>query len=70
MSNHRLIESDLLGYRIDRIRHFDDQGLMSSQWYEVLTPDATVLGHFAHRSEAERAVIARELSAAPRIAAA
>ena len=42
-----------------------------SQRYEVLAPGTqALLGSFAQRVEAERAVIARELAALPRSAAA
>lgn len=71
MRNQRHTEVNVLGYRIERIRQFDEQGIATSQWYEVLAPESDiVLGSFAQRAEAEREIIARELGALPRPAAA
>lgn len=71
MRERRSIEVNVLGYRIERVQAFDDQGDVASQRYEVLAPGTqTLLGSFAQRVEAERAVIARELAALPRSAAA
>ena len=71
MRERRTIESDVLGYRIERVQAFDDRGDVSSCRYEVLAPGTqALLGCFANRVEAERAVIARELEASPRPAAA
>jgi hypothetical protein len=71
MRDQRHTEVNVLGYRIERVRQFDDVGNIATQWYEVLAPESdTVLGTFAHRAEAEREIITRELDALPRSAAA
>jgi hypothetical protein len=71
MRNKRHLEVNVLGYRIERIQQFDSHCVVTTQWYEVLAPYSNdVLGHFAHRAEAERDIISRELAALPRHAAA
>lgn len=71
MRNQRHIEVNVLGYRIERVRQFDARGTVATQWYEVLAPGSdAVLGSFAQRAEAEREIVARELRALPRPAAA
>lgn len=66
MRERRTIAADVLGYRIERVQAFDDRGEVSSHRYEVLAPGTqALLGCFAHRVEAERAVIARELAVRP-----
>jgi hypothetical protein len=67
MRHQRKTEVNVLGYRIDSVRKFDECGEVSSRWYEVLAPESTlVLGTFVHRAEAEREIVARELSVLPR----
>lgn len=64
MREHRRTEVNVLGYRIERISTFDVQGDIASHWYEVLAPESqAVLGRFAHRAEAEREIVTRELAA-------
>lgn len=71
MRHQRHIEVNVLGYRIERVRQIDAQHEVTMQWYEVLTPESGhLLGRFAHRAEAERAIVTRELAALPRAAAA
>ena len=71
MRERRNTEVDVLGYRIERVQALDDRGDVASQHYEVRAPGTlVVLGCFAQRVEAERAVVARELAALPRSAAA
>jgi hypothetical protein len=71
MRDQRHIEVNVLGYRIERVRKLDDRGDIATQWYEVLAPESgALLGSFAHRAEAERDIITRELDALPRAAAA
>jgi hypothetical protein len=71
MRDQRHTEVNVLGYRIERVRTFDELGDLAVQWYEVLAPDShALLGTFAHRAEAERDIIARELAALPRTIAA
>jgi hypothetical protein len=71
MRQRRHNEVNVLGYRIERIQQIDPGGNVTTQWYEVLAPDSNeVLGSFAQRAEAERDIIARELAALPRPAAA
>lgn len=71
MRERRNTEVNVLGYRIERVRSFDDRGDVESQRYEVLAPGTqALLGSFAQRVEAERAIIARELAALPHSAAA
>jgi hypothetical protein len=71
MRDHRHTEVNVLGYRIERVSQFDDQGDIAARWYEVLAPESAVLlGSFAHRAEAERDIVTRELDALPRHAAA
>lgn len=67
MHHQRHTEVHVLGYRIERVRKVDDCGAVATQWYEVLAPESeALLGTFAQRAEAEREVIARELSVLPR----
>lgn len=67
MRNQRHTEVNVLGYRIERLQAFDDHGGIAAQWYEVLAPESdALLGSFAHRAEAEREIITRELRALPR----
>ena len=71
MRERRNIEVNVLGYRIERVRSFDERGEVASQHYEVLAPATqALLGSFAQRVEEQRAIIARELAALPRSAAA
>ena len=71
MRDKRQLEVNVLGYRIERIQQIDSHGVVTTQWYEVFGPYSNdVLGHFAHRAEAEREIIARELAALPRPVAA
>lgn len=70
MRMQRHIEVNVLGYRIERVRHIDAYDEVAMQWYEVLAPESgAVLGRFAHRAEAAREVVSRELAAPPRAAA-
>ena len=71
MRIHRHTEVNVLGYRIDRVEQCDRDGSIALRWYEVLAPEsADLLGSFAHRAEAERAIVSRELDAWRRPAAA
>lgn len=71
MRDKRHTEVNVLGYRIELLQKLDDFGNVAAQWYEVLAPEsAMVLGSFAHRAEAEREIVARELCALPRPSAA
>lgn len=71
MREQRVIESDLLGYRIERVQCFDERGGLAMRRYDVIAPGShALLGSYAHRVEAERAVIARELAVPPRSEAA
>ena len=71
MRQHRHIQVNVLGYRIDCVRQLDAHGDVTTQWYEVLAPETKeLLGTFAQRAEAERDVVARELALLPRAAAA
>ncbi|MEO5559033.1 MAG: hypothetical protein ABIO49_04625 [Dokdonella sp.] len=71
MRDQRQTEVNVLGYKIDRVRQFDDRGDVATQWYEVLAPESrALLGSFAHRAEAERDIVTRELDALPRAVAA
>ena len=55
---------NVLGYRIERVRTLDERGDIAAQWYEVLAPESqALLGSFAHRAEAERDIVSRELAA-------
>lgn len=64
MRDQRHTEVNVLGYRIERVRTFDERGDITAQWYEVLAPESqALLGSFAHRAEAERDIISRELAA-------
>lgn len=64
MREYRRTEVNVLGYRIERISTLDVQGDLASYWYEVLAPESqAVLGRFAHRAEAEREIVMRELAA-------
>jgi hypothetical protein len=67
MRDQRHTEVNVLGYRIERVQRFNEEGDIAVQWYEVLAPDShALLASFAHRAEAERDVIARELALLPR----
>ncbi|WP_300618830.1 hypothetical protein [Dokdonella sp.] len=71
MRMQRHTQVNVLGYRIERIQHIDAYDEVAAQWYEVLAPESDrVLGRFAHRAEAEREIVTRELAALPRAAAA
>ena len=71
MRDQRHTEVNVLGYKIERVRQMDDCGDVATQWYEVLAPESSaLLGSFAHRAEAERHIVHRELDALPRAAAA
>jgi hypothetical protein len=71
MQAQRHCEVNVLGYRIERVRRFDQHGYIAAQWYEVMGPESGhLLGSFAQRAEAEREIIARELAALPRAGAA
>jgi hypothetical protein len=71
MRDQRHTEVNVLGYRIERVQQFDDCCDVAAQWYEVLAPESgTLLGTFAHRAEAERDIVTRELDALPRAVAA
>lgn len=71
MRENRHTEVNVLGYRIERIHTIDEHGERASLRYDVLAPESgKLLGSFAHRAEAERDIIARELTALPRAAAA
>jgi hypothetical protein len=64
MRDQRHIEVNVLGYRIERVRTLDERGDIADQRYEVLAPESqAVLGSFAHRAEAERHIVSRELAA-------
>lgn len=63
MRDQRHTEVNVLGYRIERVRTFDERGDVAAQWYEVLAPESqALLGTFAHRVEAERDIVTRELA--------
>ena len=67
MRTVRTLETRPLGYAIERVDERDHLGTLRASWYEVLCPDdGSVIGSGASRSEAERIVIARELTAAQR----
>ncbi len=71
MREKRHTEVNVLGYRIERIQTIDERGDVATLRYDVRAPDShALLGSFAHRAEAERDIIARELAALPRSAAA
>ncbi len=58
MQPHRQTETNILGYRLDRI----EADLPDSVHYEVISPDNdTVIGHFPDRPTAERFIVMREL---------
>ena len=64
MRDQRHTEVNVLGYRIERVLTLDERGDIATQWYEVLAPESQkLLGSFAHRAEAEREIISRELAA-------
>jgi hypothetical protein len=64
MRDQRHIEVNVLGYRIERVLTLDERGDVAAQWYEVLAPESqALLGSFAHRAEAERDIVTRELAA-------
>jgi len=64
MRDQRHTEVNVLGYRIERVRTLDERGDIAAQWYEVLAPESqALLGSFAHRAEAERDIVSRELAA-------
>jgi hypothetical protein len=70
MHDKRKTEVNVLGYRIERVQQFNEHGDIAAHWYEVLAPGSTrVLGTFAHRAEAEREIVSRELRAIQRPAA-
>ena len=55
MQAQRHCEVNVLGYRIERVRRFDQHGYIAAQWYEVMGPESDhLLGSFAQRAEAER----------------
>ena len=63
MRDQRRTEVNVLGYRIECVRSFDERGEITAQWYEVLAPGSqALLGTFAHRAEAERDIVMRELA--------
>ncbi len=71
MRDKRIIEVNVLGYRIERVQTYNDRGERAAHRYEVLAPEShALLGSFAQRAEAERAIIMRELAALPHPAAA
>ena len=71
MPERRKIEVNVLGYRIERVTTLDDYGQLETRRYDVIGPESdTLLGSFAQRAEAERAIITRELAAWQRSAAA
>lgn len=71
MRDRRLIEANVLGYRIERVSTFDERGDVAALWYEVFAPETgALLGCFAQRSVAERDIVARELNRPLRTAAA
>ena len=71
MREKRHTEVNVLGYRIERIQTVNERGEYATLRYEVLAPESSeLLGSFAHRAEAERDIITRELAALPRAAAA
>lgn len=58
MRNQHLTETNVLGYRIDRIEPGDPYGAR----YEVLAPeDGQVLASFLDRPSAEQFIVMREL---------
>jgi len=58
MQEHRLTETNILGYRIDRIA----RDLADACCYEVIGPeDGSVLAIFSDRPAAEKFVVMREL---------
>lgn len=64
MRDQRHTEVHVLGYRIERVLTLDEHGDIAAQWYEVLAPGSqALLGSFAHRAEAERDIVTRELAA-------
>jgi hypothetical protein len=64
MRDQRHTEVNVLGYRIELVRTLDERGGIAAQRYEVLAPESqALLGSFAHRAEAEREIISRELAA-------
>lgn len=70
MRMQRQLESHLLGYRIERVRRVDAGNEVTAQWYEVFAPDSDLLiARHAHRAQAQRAIIARELANVPQVAA-
>ncbi|HEU4664715.1 MAG TPA: hypothetical protein VFS55_11870 [Dokdonella sp.] len=63
MRDQRRTEANVLGYRIECVRTFDERGELAARWYEVLAPESReLLGTFAHRAEAERDIVMRELA--------
>jgi len=58
-------ESNVLGYRIERLDEYDDGGLLRSMRYEVLCPHTgVVLGNHASLRAAQKHVILHELHSA------
>lgn len=62
MNEQRKTEINVLGYRIERVQILDAYGQLATRRYDVLGPESdTLLGSFAHRAEAEREIVTREL---------
>ncbi len=58
----RIAESQVLGYRIERVEEYDEVGLLQTTRYEVLCPrTSTVLGGYSSVRAARRHVIVHEL---------
>jgi len=65
MRSLRIAESSVLGYRIERLDEYDDNGLLRSMRYEVLCPHTSkVLASHPSLRSARRHVILHELRAA------
>jgi hypothetical protein len=59
MQSQRQTEANILGYRLDRIRHEPSHDLH----YEVSAPDnGSVIASFLDRHSAEQFIVMRELS--------
>jgi hypothetical protein len=64
MRSLRCTETQVLGYRIERLDEYDDAGLLHSMNYEVLCPrTGTVLASLADVQAAKRFIIVHELRA-------
>jgi hypothetical protein len=64
MRSLRCTETQVLGYRIERLDEYDDAGLLHSMNYEVLCPrTGAVLASVANAQAAKRFVILHELRA-------